>query len=75
MIDTGLLSELIMLEFQKKRFLNFALFRNIVLTGGNSLFSGYKDRLETEIRALAPDLMKVKLKSIEVIFFTTFCKF
>ena len=58
-----------MLEFQKKGlFFNFALFRNIVLTGGNSLFSGYKDRLETEIRALAPDLMKVKLKRKELIF-------
>ncbi len=34
-------------------------FRNIVLTGGNVKFPGFKERLEQEIRALAPDNMEV----------------
>ena len=38
--------------------------RNIVLTGGNALFPGFKERMESEIRALAPDLMKVEIEDI-----------
>lgn len=30
------------------------LFKNIVLTGGNSLFPGFKDRVEQDVRAMAP---------------------
>lgn len=29
-------------------------FKNIVLTGGNTLFPGYRDRVYKEVRALAP---------------------
>jgi len=38
------------------------LYRNIVLTGGNVLFPGFKQRLEREIRALAPDDMEVVIR-------------
>jgi len=38
------------------------LYRNIVLTGGNVMFPGFKQRLENEIRALAPDDMEVKIR-------------
>ncbi len=29
-------------------------YKNIVLTGGNTLFPGYRDRVYKEVRALAP---------------------
>ena len=35
------------------------LYRNIVLTGGSVMFPGFRDRLETEIRRLAPANMEV----------------
>jgi len=41
------------------------LYRNIVLTGGNVKFPGFKERLEQEIRALAPDNMEVKIRISE----------
>uniref|UniRef100_A0A914W9Q4 Actin-related protein 6 n=1 Tax=Plectus sambesii TaxID=2011161 RepID=A0A914W9Q4_9BILA len=37
------------------------LFKNIVLTGGNVLFEGFRKRLETEVRSLAPQLYDVRL--------------
>lgn len=30
------------------------LYKNIVLTGGNTLFPGFRDRVYKEVRALAP---------------------
>jgi actin len=36
------------------------LYSNIVLSGGNTMFEGLPERLENEIRALAPKTMKVK---------------
>lgn len=29
-------------------------YRNVVLTGGNTLFPGFRERLEAELRALVP---------------------
>ena len=37
------------------------LFENIVMSGGNSLFSGIADRMEKEISIIAHPLMKVKV--------------
>lgn len=36
-------------------------YQNIVLTGGNALFSGFKDRLEAELRSLAPAHLPVSI--------------
>ncbi|KAK5866752.1 hypothetical protein PBY51_011303 [Eleginops maclovinus] len=36
-------------------------FQNIVLTGGNILFSGFRERLEAELRALAPAHLPVSV--------------
>lgn len=30
------------------------LYKNILLTGGNSLFPGFKERVERDVRAMAP---------------------
>ncbi|KAI8361122.1 actin 1 [Mortierella sp. GBAus27b] len=38
-----------------------ALYGNIVLSGGNTMFSGIADRLEKEILSLAPSSMKVNV--------------
>jgi len=38
------------------------LYRNILLTGGNVLFPGFKERLEKEIRMLAPHMMEVNVR-------------
>lgn len=35
------------------------LYSNIVLTGGNCLFPGFKQRLESDVRKLSPDLFTV----------------
>ena len=37
------------------------MFSNIVLSGGSTLFPGFAERLQTEITALAPPTMKVKV--------------
>ncbi|XP_056138130.1 actin-related protein 6 [Lampris incognitus] len=37
------------------------LYRNIVLTGGNSLFPGFRERLYNEVRALAPSDLLVSV--------------
>lgn len=36
-------------------------YQNIVLTGGNSLFCGYRERLEAELRSLAPSHLPVSV--------------
>ena len=36
------------------------LYSNIILTGGNCLFSGFKERLETDVRKLSPDIFDIK---------------
>jgi actin-related protein 6 len=36
--------------------------RNIVLTGGNALFPGFRERLEREVRSLAPHLLEVVVR-------------
>jgi len=41
------------------------LYRNIVLTGGNVLFAGFKERLEKELRSLAPDNMEVVVRMVD----------
>jgi len=38
-----------------------SLYNNILLVGGNSLFPGYRQRVEQEVRQLAPDNMKVNV--------------
>jgi actin-related protein 6 len=35
------------------------LFRNIVLTGGNAAIPNFRERVEREVRALAPDVFDV----------------
>lgn len=40
-------------------------FLNIILTGGNCRFPGFKDRVHKEVRALAPDLFEVSLRCSE----------
>ena len=37
------------------------LFSNIILTGGSTLFPGFKERVENEIRCLTPDHFDVKV--------------
>ncbi len=37
------------------------LYANIVLSGGNTMFPGFADRMQKEITALAPPTMKVKI--------------
>merc|ERR1719342_1181062 len=37
------------------------LYANIVLSGGNTMFPGIADRMEKEIKALAPPTMKIKI--------------
>ncbi|KAK3089342.1 hypothetical protein FSP39_002861 [Pinctada imbricata] len=39
------------------------LFRNIVIEGGSTLFPGFSDRLQKEVRALLPKTMEVKVAS------------
>ena len=38
------------------------LYRNIVLTGGIVMFPGFRERLETEVRRLAPANMEVVVR-------------
>ena len=40
------------------------LYNNIVLSGGNSMFRGLKERLEKEIKALSPKSMKEEVQVI-----------
>ncbi|KAK2718562.1 hypothetical protein QYM36_005783 [Artemia franciscana] len=35
------------------------LFKNIVLTGGNCVIPGFRDRVETDVRFMAPSIMEV----------------
>lgn len=37
------------------------LYQNIVLTGGNTLFPGFRDRLEAELRSLVPAHLPVSV--------------
>ena len=41
------------------------LFENIIVIGGSSLFDGMQERLQSDIRALAPDDFSVKVKVAE----------
>ena len=41
------------------------LYRNIVVTGGSTMFPGFKQRLETEVRRLAPAEMEVRVRDME----------
>jgi actin beta/gamma 1 len=36
------------------------LYANIVMSGGSTMFPGIADRMQKEIRALAPTTMKIK---------------
>lgn len=38
-----------------------ALYQNIILSGGNTMFPGLRDRLEKELKALVPQKMKVSV--------------
>jgi len=40
------------------------LYRNIVLTGGCAMFPGFRDRLEREVRKLAPGDMEVVVREV-----------
>ena len=40
------------------------LYHNIILSGGNTMFEGFPERLTKEIRSLAPETMKEKVKVI-----------
>lgn len=37
------------------------LYSNIVLTGGNCLFSGFKERVEADVRKLSPDIFDINV--------------
>ena len=37
------------------------MLHNVILSGGNSMFPGMKERLEKELRALAPPKLDVKV--------------
>ena len=39
----------------------FSLFRNILLTGGNCNFPGFKDRVFKDVRSLTPDHFEVNV--------------
>jgi len=41
------------------------LYRNIVITGGSAMFPGFQQRLETEVRRLAPAEMEVRVRDVE----------
>lgn len=41
------------------------LYESIILTGGNTLFSGFAERLENELRPLVPDKYRVKITTQE----------
>lgn len=36
-------------------------YQNVVLTGGNTLFPGFRERLEAELRALVPAHLPVSV--------------
>ena len=38
------------------------LYKNIILTGGNCLFPNFRERVERDVRELAPNLMEVSVK-------------
>ncbi|ELP92145.1 actin, putative [Entamoeba invadens IP1] len=42
------------------------LYKNIVLSGGSTMFSGLRDRMENEIKKLAPRTMEVKVIAPEM---------
>jgi actin-related protein len=42
-------------------YMHKALYANIILSGGNTMFPGFADRLHKEITALVPPTMKVKI--------------
>ena len=37
------------------------LFKNILLTGGNAMFPGYKERVESDVRSMAPAQYEVSV--------------
>ena len=41
------------------------LYRNIVLTGGCAMFPGFRERMEREVRRLAPGDMEVVVREVE----------
>ena len=41
------------------------LYKNIVLTGGCAMFPGFKERLEKEVRKLAPNDLDVVIRKVE----------
>jgi len=41
------------------------LYKNIVLTGGCAMFSGFKERLHNEVRKLAPGDMEVVIREVD----------
>jgi len=41
------------------------LFRNIILTGGNACLQNFRERVERDVRALAPDLYDINVRSSE----------
>ncbi|KAL3695639.1 hypothetical protein R1sor_009715 [Riccia sorocarpa] len=41
------------------------LYSNVLLTGGSTLFHGFKERLETELRPLVPDEFQVSVQSVD----------
>ncbi|KAL2645509.1 hypothetical protein R1flu_013096 [Riccia fluitans] len=41
------------------------LYSNVLLTGGSTLFHGFKERLETELRPLVPDEFEVSVQSVD----------
>lgn len=41
------------------------LYNNIVLVGGNSLFHGYRQRVENDVRAEADDLYRIRLRQVD----------
>ena len=41
------------------------LYKNIVLTGGNAWFPGFRERIEAEVRSMAPVEYTVKVSRPE----------
>lgn len=39
-----------------------ALYGNVLLTGGNTKFPGFRDRVERELRELVPDHIQVQVR-------------
>ncbi|BBN03542.1 actin-related protein 6 [Marchantia polymorpha subsp. ruderalis] len=41
------------------------MYSNVLLTGGSTLFNGFKERLENELRPLVPDEFEVNVQSVD----------